>query len=71
MSELHLLMRARALIDEALWAHIYDEENAEEREAAVNSAYADWLYDFGAYLIGKEANDVVSANTEGNPGDVR
>jgi hypothetical protein len=62
--ELHLLLRARALIDEALWSHIYDEDNAEERDLAANSAYAEWLSDFGAYLTGKEANHVGCEDTD-------
>jgi len=67
MDELHLLLRARALIDEALWAHIYDES---ERGEAANSAYAEWLNDFGAFLIGKEASNVGCENQEGVSGDV-
>lgn len=46
-----LLLRAKELIDEALWAHIYDESQGERPDA--NCAYSQWLCECDRYLLGE------------------
>jgi hypothetical protein len=48
-----LLLRAKELIDEALWSHIYDEDNGERPDK--NCAYSRWLNDCDRFLLGEEA----------------
>lgn len=48
-----LLLRAKELIDEALWSHIYDESNGERPDK--NCAYSRWLNDCDRFLLGEEA----------------
>ena len=48
-----LLLRAKELIDEALWQHIYDEDNGEPTDK--NCAYSRWLNDCDRFLLGEEA----------------
>ncbi len=47
-----LLLRARELIDEALWQHIYDEDSGERPDK--NCAYSRWLNDCDRFLLGEE-----------------
>ena len=47
-----LLLRAKELIDEALWQHIYDESNGEGPDK--NCAYSQWLNDCDRFLLGEE-----------------
>jgi hypothetical protein len=48
-----LLLRAKTLIDEALWQHIYDEDNRELPDK--NCDYSQWLNDCDRFLLGEEA----------------
>jgi hypothetical protein len=48
-----LLLRAKELIDEALWQHIYDEDNGERPDK--NCAYSQWLNDCDRFLLGEDA----------------
>lgn len=52
-----LLLRAKTLIDEALWQHIYDEDNGDKPDA--NCSYSQWLEDCDRYLL--EVNPCVES----------
>jgi len=47
-----LLLRAKELIDEALWMHIYDYKAGERADR--NCKYSQWLNDCDRFLLGKE-----------------
>jgi hypothetical protein len=48
-----LLLRAKELIDDALWQHIYDKGD----HVAKNCNYSQWLTDCDRWLLGEEAED--------------
>ena len=48
-----LLLRAKELIDDALWQHIYVPGDTVE----TNCAYSQWLTDCDRWLLGEEAAD--------------
>lgn len=48
-----LLLRAKTLIDEALWQHIYDADNGARPDK--NCAYSQWLNDCDRFLLTEEA----------------
>ena len=50
-----LLLRAKDLIDDALWQHIYDYQSGERPDR--NCAYSRWLNDCDRFLLGKEVTD--------------
>lgn len=52
MTATDLLLRAKSLIDEALWAHIYDADSGEGPDK--NCAYSQWLNDCDRFLLGEE-----------------
>lgn len=52
MTATDLLLRAKALVDEALWAHIYDADSGERPDR--NCAYSQWLNDCDRFLLGEE-----------------
>lgn len=52
MTATDLLLRAKSLIDEALWAHIYDADSGEGPDE--NCAYSQWLNDCDRFLLGEE-----------------
>ena len=54
MTATELLVRAKELIDEALWQHIYDESNGEGPDK--NCAYSQWLNDCDRFLLGEDAS---------------
>lgn len=49
---IELLLRAKDLIDEAIWQHIYDADRGEGPNE--KCAYSQWLNDCDRFLLGEE-----------------